>query len=148
MIIPKSIYLAARWSRREEVAGYAVALRAMAIKVTSRWLTDPEHRIAIGTATDQQAFNAKLAGHDVDDVREAEALVYFAPGGTRGGSHVEFGMALALKRRLYWIGEREHVFSWLDRVDVFATWPEFLAYLRGLGDQDRFEAAEPMTRRA
>lgn len=139
MNLPQSIYLACRWSRREEVLGYANELKALEIETTSRWLTDPEHRLSADG--DGQAFNTKLAGHDVEDVTKAQALVYFAPGGTRGGSHVEFGMALAQRKRLFWIGEREHVFSFMPQVNVFATWPEFVAYLRGMQDANSIEYA-------
>lgn len=126
---PKTVYLAARWSMREQVEVYAQQLKAIGIDVTSRWLTDPEHRAT--EQGDAQAFNAKLAGHDVYDVEQADALIYFGPGGTRGGSHVEFGMALAFKKRLFWVGDREHVFSWMPRVEVHQNWPELLSYLRG-----------------
>jgi nucleoside 2-deoxyribosyltransferase len=137
----KRIYLAARWSRREEIEGYAAALREIGYEVTARWLTDPQHRME--AAGDAQAFNAELANHDVYDVKNADTLVYFAPGGTRGGSHVEFGMALAQGKRLFWIGDREHVFSWLNQVTVFPSWVEFFAYARGLRDgrEDRFPIA-------
>jgi hypothetical protein len=126
------VYLAARWSRREEIEKYAAQLAVMDIRVTSRWLTDPDHRLA--DQPDSQAFNSKLAMHDLEDVTTAEALIYFAPGGTRGGSHVEFGMALAQKKRLFWVGEREHVFSWLRNVELFPDWSHLLAYLQGAVD--------------
>jgi hypothetical protein len=123
------VYLAARWSRREEVERYAAQLGEINIHVTSRWLTDPTHRMT--EEADAQAFNQELAGHDVEDVKGAEALIYFAPGGTRGGSHVEFGMALAQGKRLFWVGEREHVFSWRADIQIFPDWTHLLEYLRG-----------------
>jgi hypothetical protein len=123
------VYLAGRWSRREEFEALGVTLRSLGIEVTSRWLTDPQHRMADDPKS--QEFNAELANHDVYDVGQAETLVYFAPAGMRGGSNVEFGMALALKRRLFWIGERSHVFSYLPEVTVFATPEEFIAFVRG-----------------
>lgn len=113
-------YLAARWRRRAEVEGYAVQLRDAGHVVTSRWLTDPEHRLTEGR--ESQVFNASLAGHDVDDIIAADVLIYFAPGGTRGGSHVEFGMAWSLQKSLMWIGAREHVFSYMPNVAVFPDW--------------------------
>ncbi len=140
---PRKIYLAARWSLRSEVEACAKQLDAIGIKVTSRWLTDPDHRLA--EQPDAQAFNVKLAGNDCYDVKEADALIYFAPGGSRGGSHVEFGMALALEKRLFWVGDRSHVFSWLHRVEVFPDWGQLLCYLRGLteGRESHLACAEP-----
>lgn len=118
------VYMAARWSRRAEVEGYAANLRSAGHGVTSRWLTDPQHRMEMVDGTDVQAFNAELAMHDVIDVAAADVLVYFSPGGTRGGCHVEFGMALALGKPIYLVGEREHVFTWLPAIECFDTWAD------------------------
>lgn len=140
---PDKIYLAARWSRREELEALIPSLVGAGYDVTSRWITDPQHRMA--DQPDAQAFNAELARHDVADVQKADALIFFAPRGTRGGSDVEFGMALALRKRLFWVGERSHVFSFLPSVEVYETWPELLAYLRGLRQGYDKWAEEPVS---
>lgn len=135
------IYLAGRWSMRDELTAHAAVLKdTLGLTVTSRWLTDPEHRMKIDDSTDM-AYNQTLASHDIYDIKEADTLIYFGPGGTRGGCHVEFGMALALKKRLFWVGPRTHVFSYLSEVEQFETWAECLAFLRGISDGER--GAEP-----
>lgn len=120
---PRSLYLAGRWSRREEIERYAVHLRGIGVEVTSRWLTDPMHRITEPEGEGALAFNSELAMHDWEDVHRADALVYFSPGGQRGGCHVEFGIALALRRRVFLVGDREHVFTWMESVERFPDFP-------------------------
>lgn len=51
---------------------------------------------------------------------------------SRGGRHVEFGMALAMDKRLVVVGPRENVFHLLPAVEQFDTWPLALAALAGV----------------
>lgn len=37
----ESVYLSARFERRDELNGYRVELESAGLQVTSRWLTDP-----------------------------------------------------------------------------------------------------------
>ena len=116
------LYIASRFQRRAEMVEYQQRLRALGHSVECRWLTDPDHRIEVDKFDENLAsFNAFLAWHDLHDLQAADTLVFFAPGGTRGGCHVEFGMALASGKRLIWIGPRGHVFSWLPQVERFDT---------------------------
>lgn len=132
------VYLAARYSRREELCGYAKELRAMGYLVDARWLLG-EHQIhdralAVEAATQTIPPEGLLfAQDDVADVLAAQIVICFseAPrsGNSRGGRHVEFGMALALKvvgyqraPRLIVVGPRENVFHCLPEVEVYASW--------------------------
>lgn len=117
------IYLAARWSRREEMVEVRRQLENLGATITARWLTDPEHR---GGDAKSQAFNAMLANHDREDLGAADMVVYFGPGGSRGGCHVEFGMALALGKRVVHVGPLENVFTWLPEVEHHETPEAFL----------------------
>jgi hypothetical protein len=113
----KSVYFAARYSRREELNGYRSELEALGIVVTSRWLaTEPRMR---SEYSDEDWRNLGLI--DQEDVLAADALVCFTepPGdGGSGGRHVELGMALALGRRVIVVGRREHIFHHLPEVEA------------------------------
>jgi hypothetical protein len=44
----------------------------------------------------------------------------------RGGRHVEFGLAIGLKKRLIVIGPRENIFHCLPQVELFDSWEDFV----------------------
>ena len=50
-----------------------------------------------------------------------------APLSTRGGRHAEFGIALALGKRVIVIGPRENVFHALPAVERYESWAAFRA---------------------
>lgn len=116
------IYLAARYSRREELKGYRELLQSRGHVVTSSWIdTDLE-----GRAADEE--REKVAIVDLNDLRSSEACISFteppdAKAG-RGGRHVEFGLAYALGLVCVVVGHRENVFHHLPDVHFVAIWSE------------------------
>ena len=73
------------------------------------------------------------AAEDLEDVLRADCLVSFteepAAGvawAARGGRHVEFGIALAMGKRLCVVGPRENIFHHLPRVEVFRSLTELI----------------------
>lgn len=127
-------YLAARYSRREELAGYAEQLRALGHEVTSRWL-EGNHQISDAGLESEEAIyiaaRRRFAREDIDDLLAADVCVSFTEtprsGHSRGGRHVEFGVAIADPRLdCVVIGPRENVFHCLDCVRVYASWDEYL----------------------
>lgn len=129
------VYLAARYGRREELLGYATELAADGHTVTSRWLLGNQQwdaaTIAAAAALEERgetpAEAARFAIDDWADLRTAEVVILFAepPGsamGTRGGRHVEFGMAYALGKRCLVVGGRENVFHLLPGVELQPSW--------------------------
>lgn len=148
-----SVYLAARYSRREELCAYKAALEEAGYQVPARWLLG-EHQVhgleaaraveADGPVPVDQAV--LFAEDDIEDLLGADVIVSFteAPrsGATRGGRHVEFGVALGLKRtgagghRIYLVGPIENVFHALPEVDArFDTWEQCLEHLREIKDE-------------
>lgn len=139
------IYLAARYSRRLELCQYRDQLRALGHAVQARWLDGghqiDEQGIPIGergeslveSGCDLQAalLRAKFASDDWEDVSRADLVINFTdpPRSTanRGGRHVEFGIALALRTRVIVVGYRENIFHWLPRVEFCSTWSDALA---------------------
>lgn len=118
------VYLAARWSRREELDGYARELDDLdvGLDVCSRWHSDPSHRITERDGVTARELNERLAAEDFTDLFMADVLVYFSPGGLRSGCHVEVGMALGRGQKVALVGERENVFHWLPQVNKYADW--------------------------
>ena len=117
------IYIAARYDRREQMQGLLRAIEEIGHRVTSRWIRD-----SFAGVPDEIC-----AGVDESDIDEAEALVAFSePRGhlSHGGRHVEFGIALALNKRLFLVGDRENVFHHHPSVEQFKDVNHLLAFLR------------------
>lgn len=139
-----SVYLAARYSRRLELLGYRAEIEDGGIAVTSRWL-DGSHQIddkGVPIGDDGECrfemgdpalahWREHFAKEDVADVLAADSLIAFTEeprsGNSRGGRHVEMGIALGAGLNVVVIGPRENVFCWLPQVDWYADWAEFVA---------------------
>lgn len=157
------IYLASRYSRREELCGYRDQLRAAGHTVQAVWL-DGQHQISDtgvpigehgealveGTAVSDAvlaeresdspsalaaAMRQKFAQDDFRDVTMCELLIAFTEqprsegGRSRGGRHVELGIALGMMKRVWIVGPRENIFCWLEDVRQFDTFEEAMAAL-------------------
>lgn len=126
------IYLASRYSRREQMKVLAVKLRAFGHTVVSRWLeTDWVNRPNESSAAPPE-YRAKYAVIDMDDVKTADVVINFteAPGdGSRGGRHVEYGMAIAWQKQVIVVGYRENLFHELPTVIFFRDETDLLAAL-------------------
>jgi len=140
--LPRRVYLAARYSRRAELCGYRTDLAACGITVTSRWLNgshqldnsgipitdDGERRFEAGDpAVDH--LRAHFAAEDFIDVLAADTVLAFTEppraSASRGGRHVELGIALATGKHVVVIGPRENVFCWLPQVEHHDTWHDY-----------------------
>lgn len=128
------IYLAARYSRREELLRYALDLGEVNHEVTSRWIKG-NHQVSDAGLSEEgtEAERLRFAMEDWHDLIAAEACVSFTEqprsSASRGGRHVEFGAALAMQKLCVVVGPRENVFHCLPRVIVYPTWDEALSYL-------------------
>ena len=146
------IYLASRYSRREELCEYREQLRSLGFDVQARWL-DGKHQldnsgVPIGdqgeklvewdgdTSTEikNASLRAKFAQDDWEDVSSADCVISFTepPRSTanRGGRHVEFGIALSRKARVIVVGYRENIFHWLPQVEFFMVFASVLELLK------------------
>lgn len=125
------IYLASRYSRFREMQGYRDQLEAIGHIVTSRWIHG-DHQIDDAGLSLQakEAERIRFAQEDRDDLLSADCVISFteAPrsSNSRGGRHVEYGMALALGRRAIVVGHRENVFHCLPEVEFYEGWPSAL----------------------
>jgi hypothetical protein len=140
------VYLAARYTRREELCDYRAELQARGFEVPARWLhgshqmTDQGMALGAleaavedpdGVSLDQArtiALREKFALDDFEDVTRADLIVAFteAPrqANSRGGRHVEFGIALGRGTPVIIVGPRENIFTCLPWVKVYASWLE------------------------
>ena len=124
------LYLAARFSRQLELRKYADELRSNGIIVTSRWLGQHDE----STYEELTPEGCQKCGeHDVEDVLAADGIVSFTepngiPNTSRGGRHVELGIAIGAGKKLYAIGPRENVFHWLPSILWYETFDHFMVH--------------------
>ena len=128
-------YLAARYSRHAEMRGYADQLEALGHTVTSRWING-EHQASDGELLDPgNADHArKLMQEDLEDIFEADTFVAFTEAQrepTRGGRHVEFGLALWACKRIFLVGPVENLFYLYPGITQFAKFDDFMDVLKG-----------------
>lgn len=115
------VYLAARFSRREELRSYAKALDLASggrTSVNSRWLFTNHEWAGQDDSAIPPLEAVRFADEDLEDIRNCDVVVCFtdpprsAP--SRGGRHVEYGYTLALNTPVIVVGHRENVFYTLD----------------------------------
>jgi len=128
-------YLAARYSRHEELRNYANQLEKIGCTVTSRWING-EHDAFDGELLGKlnREFARKCLDEDLQDLFAADTLIAFsepACGGSfpcnglsRGGRHVEFGIALALGKRIFVVGPVENIFHISPGVRHYETFDQ------------------------
>lgn len=128
MTVKPTLYIAAMFERKVEMKDKVTDLELLGFRCTSRWITDD-------TIDDMDEDD--VASTDEFNVLSANGLVFFAepPDSkaqhvNRGGRHVEFGIARAMKKPIYVIGGKENVFHNLDNVFHFLTWEDFLGLLK------------------
>lgn len=125
------IYLAARYSRCKELQKYRDQLQSLGHTVVSRWIDGGHEITKEGSTVADYQERIRFAQEDKADLESSDCVISFTeePRKTniRGGRHVEFGMALALNKRVLVIGHRENVFHCLPQVEFFDTWQEAIA---------------------
>lgn len=125
----KRIYLAARYSRRDDMRIVAMGLERAGFEVTSRWLLE-DKPLNTKLGDDSPEFYRQTAEVDIEDIAKADTIVFFSEdpkiGTPRGGRHVEFGYAYAAGKRMVVIGQEENIFHYLSDVLVYSNIREFL----------------------
>lgn len=141
------IYLASRYSRREELCIYREQLQASGFDVQARWLNgghqlsnegnpigDNGEKLVEEGGEEAAKLRAHFANDDWEDVTQADCVISWTEpprsSANRGGRHVEFGIALAMGKRCIVIGYRENIFHWLPQVEFYETWGEALSAIR------------------
>lgn len=142
------VYFASRYSRREELVGYAADLTALGWEVQARWLAG-EHQWGGAAAAAAKQYEVdgvtppeavRFAIDDWEDLTRADLMIHFPEdlrgvahpttgqlvSAARGGNHVEFGIALGRNIPVITVGFRQNVFHLLPQVTFFPTWAELL----------------------
>ena len=145
------VYLAGRYSRKEELKGYADQIRAAGHEVTSRWLQG-DHQVREASDAETDSVSVPVDGRpyaldDFEDLGLSDVVVSFTEtprkgGDSRGGRHVEFGLALAWDKRVLVVGPRENVFHTLPQVLHFWEWGQEVVEIlseRWLWDGARYD---------
>jgi hypothetical protein len=121
------VYIAAPYSKKDQMNVYAAELLAGGVEVTSSWLKEihpPTIEMPDLTHEDHQ----KYAIQDIKDVRAAKVMVFFTDPTkqiVRAGRHVEFGIAIERRMSIFVIGtERENIFHHAPGVMHFKSWEE------------------------
>jgi hypothetical protein len=122
----KNVYLASRYSRADEMRGVRDVLTVLGLNVTARWIDYHGGQLTASftpeTLNQDPALCGEIARADWDDLNAADTVISFTGNGGKGGRHVEFGMAVALGKRLIVVGPREHVFHTLPAVEHYHDW--------------------------
>jgi hypothetical protein len=118
-------YFAARFSKRFELRQCRQQLEAAGHIVTSRWLdAEGEDPDALG----------RCAAEDFLDIITCDMLISFNEeprGNSRGARHCEFGIGLALNKRLVIVGPREHAFHFMPQVECYDSVSDWLKVEQG-----------------
>jgi hypothetical protein len=124
-----NVYLCSRYSRRDQMRTLREELVRRGHVVTSRWLDTEWGSRPNESSAAPPEYREQYAVVDMEDVRAADVLVAFteAPGdGSRGGRHVEYGMAAAWGKRLVVVGHRENLFHHLPGIEFYGSMMEML----------------------
>jgi nucleoside 2-deoxyribosyltransferase len=120
------VYLAARFSRFEELNQYRIELEAMGITVTSRWLLGGHEWTGTPEEGIPREVQARFAHEDRTDIMLADTVICFTEssgaGPARGGRHVEMGMAYAWGKQIVVVGGIENVFYALPEMIHADSW--------------------------
>ena len=129
------VYLAAAFSRKNEILQVAHQLEEIGVRVTSRWLTE-QH--AAPTDTSKSVFLAERAQIDLDDIDCADVLVRFSddlsaptvPSHLATGSRMgEMMHARANHKTIIVVGGHQCVFDYLPDVVHRRDVEELKSYL-------------------
>lgn len=124
------IYLAAAWSRKNEIASLAQELNKIpGIEVNARWLHEPTTGVVSGQesygGSDVFQFRQARALYDVEDVTDSDMLIRFTddlsgafvPARLASGARMfEMGLAYAQKKPIVVVGGFQPIFDYLPGI--------------------------------
>jgi hypothetical protein len=125
----RSVYIAAPWAAKDYAGTVRDRVVAAGIEVTSRWIDFP------GDSYDPVVLQTE-AYNDWDDVLKADGFFLLnlqKRGEETSGKAVETGIALAVGKPVFMIGEKSNIFQYCDEVipceDVDAAISRILSWV-------------------
>jgi hypothetical protein len=113
-------YLAASYRRKEQIRAAADYLESIGVEIISDWHKEIYSPI-IDIRDLSYRTNQGVAVKDCKQVQQCDTLIFWSEDPNvqppRGGRHVEFGIALALGKRIIIVGKRENIFHFLPQVN-------------------------------
>lgn len=133
-----TFYLASRYDSKLFLRGVRDKLQAMGHAVLSTWLTEEEPlNVQIDDVDPDTLVDYAL--QDLAEILEADVFVHFQNQNRpniRGGSSVEFGIALAKEKKMIVVGDRINIFDFMPIVTCFPTVEEFLWWAATIKDNE------------
>lgn len=128
-----TIYLAARFSRFDELNQYRDELRDRGHIVRARWLDGGHEWSGVPDEDIPPESVVRFAHEDIEDINDAEVVICFTEparsGPARGGRHFEAGYAYRAGKRIIVVGHRENVFYTLPDITFVTDWDSALMEL-------------------
>ena len=122
-------YLASRYSRYQEMQQVRDELEKLGHTITSRWIDGDKD------LSDSENERIKLALRDMEDLYNADTVISFTEEllstnlrskRSRGGRHIEHGIAIGLCKRTVVVGPRENIYHCLPSVLWFSNYSSFI----------------------
>lgn len=128
------VYLAAGFSRKDEIKAKTIELQELGVHVTSQWPWEP-----VGPKTKlrdvSEDFLRENGTRDLQEIDQADALVLFTQDPEtpfcRGGRMHEAGYAQGRGKTLIICGPRENIFHFVPGVAICKDFEEVKALLVG-----------------
>lgn len=123
------IYLAASFDSKASMREHRTLAESFGHKVTSTWIDLPDDMPLMSDRLDCE--KGQVARGDLNDIDQAQALVYFAGGSTTtGGKNIELGYALAKGMRIILVGDKSSVFHYLGSIEAAPSVSAAFRYLQ------------------
>lgn len=121
------VYLAARFSAKEQVKLYAKELADVNIECTSTWLDEAaDPKTTLDKHSDSYLLNTAMV--DIKDMLRSNAVVFFAVDPKeptpRGGRHFELGFAYGKGIPCIVVGPKENIFHYLPDIKIVPTFED------------------------
>lgn len=128
------IYLAATFSRAEEMREYREQLAKEGHSVRARWIDSHEKMFGVMKSEEVMRHPEKArqsAQEDIADILTCDIVILFTDmPSTTGGRHTEFGMALAFGKKIVIVGQRENIFQAAKGISQYNTWEDMIKMVR------------------
>src|SRR6266436_4671730 len=124
------IYLAASWAAKDHMRWIARQLISRGHKITSSWIySNHTTGIQARDVEDNLWPSSEGALENANNIMASDLVAVFTDiPSTTGGYHVEFGIALGLRKAVVVVGNRNNIFQAIPNVGHFDNETDFLKW--------------------